>query len=217
MKSPMKPFFSLTLTLFAISATVRAKKYKSIEEVLTPHRMTPNPNPYQVTYDDGTKSPLLRLKTREQITSPSRQSYEETLDGFTVKQVNGKYVYLEVDDNTGEFIETNLVAGVDNPYSASIRKGAAERKELIKPKGPLHLKEPRSYNIFHRNLHEEEKDQYHRRTVITSGLLKNLVIPIRFSDHIGRSLPSKSDLNTLMNNNGPDTLCPTGSVRDVYL
>ena len=63
----------------------------------------------------------------------------------------------------------------------------------------------------------KEDEKSHRRTVITSGTLKNLVVPIRFADHTSRGLPSRSDLNALMNNVGPNPLCPTGSVRDVYL
>ena len=62
-----------------------------------------------------------------------------------------------------------------------------------------------------------DNTQARRRTTITSGTLNNLVVPFKFSDHTTRSLPSTSDLNTLMNNVGANSLCPTGSVRDVYL
>ena len=84
--------------------------------------MPPNPNPYRVKYDDGSTSPLLRLIMRGDETDLGHQAYEETLDGFTVKPVKGKYVYLEVDDDTGEYIETNSVAGEDDPYAARICK-----------------------------------------------------------------------------------------------
>ena len=215
MKSLTKTFHIFS---FAIGSIVRAENYKSSSnDVPTQHKMTPNPNPYQVTYDDGTKSPFLRLKARGDIgESVSFQAYEETLDGFTVKQVNGKYVYLDVNDNTGEYIQTNLVAGVNDPSSAGIRKGAASRVQTKKSK-LNDVKEPTSFNIFNRKLQGEEKDQHHRRTGITSGTLKNLVVPFRFSDHTDRTLPTRANLETLMNNNGPNALCPTGSVRDVYL
>lgn len=56
-----------------------------------------------------------------------------------------------------------------------------------------------------------------RRMAITQGVLKNLVIPFKFKDHTKRTLPSRSDLDILMNNEGPNSnVCPTGSVRDVY-
>jgi len=181
------------------------------------HRMEPNPNPYRVIYDDGTTSPFLRLRIQGEENSPLHQIYEETLDSFTVKSVEGKYVYLEVDDNTGEYIETDLVFGVDNPYSAHIHTDAAKRREKVLKRI---RKETKPSNIFDRKLQgERRKDnhKHHRRTVITSGILKNLVIPIRFKDHIGRPLPSKADLNTLLNHEGTNPLCPTGSVRNVYL
>jgi M6 family metalloprotease-like protein len=52
---------------------------------------------------------------------------------------------------------------------------------------------------------------------ITHGTLHNLVILIRFTDHKNRTLPSRADIDILMNHDGPHPLCPTGSVRDVVL
>jgi hypothetical protein len=48
----------------------------------------------------------------------------------------------------------------------------------------------------------------HRRTTTaTTGYVKNLVIPFKFSDHATRTLPSQSDLNILFN--GSDEECQT--------
>ena len=58
-------------------------------------------------------------------TDSEHQAYEGTLDGFTVKPVEGMYVYLDVDDDTGVYIETNLIAREDDPYAARIRKDAS--------------------------------------------------------------------------------------------
>mmetsp|Transcript_7093 Transcript_7093/g.10808 ORF Transcript_7093/g.10808 Transcript_7093/m.10808 type:complete len:161 (-) Transcript_7093:1192-1674(-) len=98
---------------------------------LISHPMPPNPEPYQVTYDDGTKSPLLRLRIDGDETDLSKQIWEETLDGFTVAPSGGKYVYVEVNDDSGELIETDLVVGVDDPYVSHIRKGAAAAAKKI--------------------------------------------------------------------------------------
>ncbi|KAG7373365.1 M6 family metalloprotease domain containing protein [Nitzschia inconspicua] len=49
-----------------------------------------------------------------------------------------------------------------------------------------------------------------------SGNLRNLVVLIRWSDHVGRTLPSRQDISILMNHKGPHALCPSGSVRDVF-
>jgi hypothetical protein len=56
-----------------------------------------------------------------------------------------------------------------------------------------------------------------RRRAAATGNMKILMIPFKFSNHGSRVVPSTADLAVLMNNVGPHSLCPTGSVRDVYL
>jgi M6 family metalloprotease-like protein len=55
-----------------------------------------------------------------------------------------------------------------------------------------------------------------RRASVTGNKL-NLMVPVKFADHINRSLPTTADLAILMNNEGSHPLAPTGSVRDFYL
>ncbi len=54
--------------------------------------------------------------------------------------------------------------------------------------------------------------------ITPAGTIRNLVVLIQFSNHVGRTLPSSSDIDVLFNSPGGDSnLAPTGSVRDVYL
>lgn len=57
----------------------------------------------------------------------------------------------------------------------------------------------------------------HRRATSTVGTLKNLVILIRFRDHMKRKLPNIDDIDVLMNNEEiDDVLAPTGSLKMKY-
>ncbi len=217
-KQPNKMKFpKLVLALLSICGVCASNDNDS---ALKLHSMPPNPLPYQVTYEDGSQSPLLRLKMKgDELSS---EVYEETLDGFTVgpsTDLGGKYTYRDVNMETGDLIDTGLVAGEADPYSMKVHKNAAVESSLMKAKNiahPLFKEENGSRKLRGPNV--PEKDQRsHRRTVITSGNMANLVLPIRFSDHTSRTLPSRAELNTLMNNDGPDPLAPTGSVRDVFL
>lgn len=74
-----------------------------------------------------------------------------------------------------------------------------------------------------RNRHLLENDPgpdvHGRRTVATTGTLKNLVVLLYFNDHheANRKVPSVDDINVLMNSDEPDNnLAPTGSLKGVY-
>ncbi len=190
--------------------------------------MRPNPEPYSITYEDGTESPLLFIKIRgdeDRVRGNDEAPlvYEETIDGFTVQPSaaqGGKYTYFDIDVETGDLIDTGLVAGEANPELMKVHKHAATMSEDLKVPNNAH---PDFKDDHHsRNLRgsklsvDEDFNTHHRRTEITSGVMNNLVVPIRFSDHTTRLLPSRGDLEVLMNNNGAATQCPTGSVRDVF-
>jgi M6 family metalloprotease-like protein len=59
-------------------------------------------------------------------------------------------------------------------------------------------------------------------TTATIGVINNLVILVRFADHMNRELPSQADIHRLYNSqttpifNPKDTIVPTGSVKQFY-
>jgi M6 family metalloprotease-like protein len=56
------------------------------------------------------------------------------------------------------------------------------------------------------------------RKKLTRGTLKQLVVLIRFADHINRTLPEPNEYDIMLNQRGGDSvLAPSGSVRDVFL
>ena len=134
------PFFVLSNIIIILTDVVKIEAaaphyHESFDTEDVVHPMGPNPNPYQVEYANGQKSPLIRLKIRGMLTSSSHQIYEETLEGFTVKYVNGTYIYYDVNEKTGEYIDTGVVAvaGADKPNkSYGIKPSAADRRYRIR-------------------------------------------------------------------------------------
>jgi len=179
-----------------------------------------NPKLYRETNYDGSKTPLIRLSAGEW----SGAAYETTENGYAVQKIEGYYKYLELNNVTGRLVDSGLHVrkGIE-PYR-NIAVGIKGRIESylnnnsrtsLKNQNPLRrIIEIEKNNGIPR---EHSHVNSHRRTA-TLGYRANLMIPFRFSDHLNRPLPSISDLNVLMNNIGPNKkLCPTGSVRDVYL
>ena len=70
------------------------------------------------------------------------------------------------------------------------------------------------HHIINQDIHEDDRVQ---RRIASNGVIRNLVVLLRFEDHDNRELPSASDISDVMNKLGGDPkLAPTGSVRDVF-
>ena len=121
----MKSSFAVGVYLLLSLSTISV-----VAAVLPADIMQPNPSPYQVKYKDGTMSPFIQIKVRGKIKS-NPEIYEETVDGYTVTPFKGKYIYLDIDKNNGNLVNTGLIAGRDDPYSFNVRKHAAKVRHTI--------------------------------------------------------------------------------------
>jgi M6 family metalloprotease-like protein len=192
--------------------------------------MSPNPNSYVERNKDGSVTPPIYLVGNWEI-GGFKTVQEVTASGYTVSKVHGNYEYMEFDQTTDTMISSKLVVGKDNPKVTASR---ASGKMLTTYEHEILRTNAKTKNetLFQRSMaasHTEEINAHEsprlqgshvvrRRMAAVVGKKKNLMIPFRFSDHSSRIVPTAEDLSVLMNNQGPhSTLCPTGSVRDVFL
>ncbi|MEM7222104.1 MAG: M6 family metalloprotease domain-containing protein [Pseudomonadota bacterium] len=132
-------------------------------------------------------------------------SWEEDANGFTVVRDNGRYVYARQAAN-GRLVSTPWQVGKVNPVTRGLRPRELPSRAVIDAQRAQGLGEAESAQV------------QGMPSFGPSGAIPNLVVPIRFSNHTGRTLPSQGDLDILFNaQGGHPSLAPTGSIRDVYL
>ncbi|MEX0324511.1 MAG: M6 family metalloprotease domain-containing protein [Puniceicoccaceae bacterium] len=189
--------FSLPKILLLIACTVPTGSIFAIQA---------NPDPYIAHQPDGTEIQL-RLRGDEWF------HVEQDVHGFTVIRDRGWYVYGKRDQASGRLVSSGLRVGVENPKAHGLRKG-----ELPSAKVRAERARALGHPLASDGSSESAGGESPAMASATSGVLKNLVVLIRWLDHAGRTLPSTSDVDILMNAPGGDpVLAPTGSVRDVYL
>lgn len=152
------------------------------------------PYPFTVEQPDGTAISL-------QAKGDEHFNWTEDADGYTVVKSNkGWYEYAEIGP-TGHLNPNGLVVGRDNPRAAGLQKRVLPSKAIRAQSAKT----------------TSSSDSSAPQAVPPLGVIKNLVVMVRFSNHTGRTLPSVSDMEVLFNAPGGDpTLAPTGSIRDVY-
>jgi hypothetical protein len=177
--------------------------------------MSPNPNPYYVTADNGVSQGPIYLRGGVQ------GAWEEEEDGYTVlPDKKGNYFYARQDAATGELVATTLPI---RKKVNGVLVGASPRKYGI----PRHVRpseeaQMRKCGDFCEKDHGQG-DRRLRNLVSTTGTLKNLIVLFKFKDHTTRTLPTAADITALMNHPGDgvntayNLLAPTGSVRFVSL
>lgn len=158
------------------------------------YAVSANPNGFQEIQPDGTVV-YLRVRGDEHF------SWTEDMEGYTVVRDKGWLEYARVNPQ-GRLVPTGLKLGINNPRANGLQKGelpsAAQRAASAKG--------------------NSGGSDSSVQQVLPAGTIRNLVVLIQFSNHVGRALPSVTDINVLFNAPGGDPqLAPTGSVRDVYL
>jgi hypothetical protein len=130
-------------------------------------------------------------------------------NGYTVVETkqNGRrrYVYAGGVDNNGDLVGTAHEVGKVRPDRLGLPKGIRGRG---RNRDDIANSTSRSSRL---------RETMRMRRLASTGTLKNLVVMVRFADHASRPLPDTASLNILFNNVGAHSLCPTGSVRDVWL
>lgn len=179
-----------------------------------------NPNPITETQSDGTSISL-------RVMGDEFDPFVTTEDGYTVLNKGGVYYYA-VRNGQGNLVPTGRRADVGDPpkgLGKKLRPTKEAREKECKDKQLL-CGDVSSHDAIE-TIHDEidsrrlgrlgRQLQEQRRLVATTGTLKNLVVLIKFADHTTRTLPSRADVDILMNQvGGHPTLAPTGSVRDIY-
>ncbi|KAA9132739.1 M6 family metalloprotease domain-containing protein [Marinihelvus fidelis] len=157
-----------------------------------------SPKPFQEVQPDGS---VITLYVR----GDEHFNWMEDTQGYTVVR-NGRWFEYGQRGASGRVNPNGLVVGRDNPRAAGLGKrvmpsAAVRGQSALRVNGQV-VNQPGS----------AAPD-----AIAPLGTVKNLVVLIRFADHVGRSLPSVSDMDVLFNSIGGDpSLAPTGSIRDVY-
>lgn len=128
-------------------------------------------------------------------------NWQEDANGFTVLKNRGRFVYAELDAR-GRLVPTAWEVGKVNPGAKGLQKRILPDRRLIEPQ----------------KAGGSSAGAEAPQAIAPAGTIKNLVVMVRFSDHVGRPLPSAADMGVLFNATAPHaTLAPTGSVKMVYL
>jgi M6 family metalloprotease-like protein len=161
------------------------------------HAVNASPFAFEAAQPDGTPVWL-------HIRGDERFHWKADLDGFTVVEDAGWFVYAER-GQSGHLVPTDLAVGKADPWAAGL-----STRILPTPAARAQLRA--------NGLQGSASASDALQSVAPLGAINNLVVMVQFSNHVTRTLPSSSDVDVLFNAVGGDAvLAPTGSVRDVYL
>jgi M6 family metalloprotease-like protein len=137
--------------------------------------------------------------------------FEDTR-GYTVVRDGAQYVYAR-QSLAGNLAPTAMRVGRDDPASGGLVPGIKASKAVVDALHRTVLPEPRSGTMA---LSAGATPPPPSR-IAPAGVVKNLVILAKFSDHDATKIRPQADYTTMMNTiAGDPVIAPTGSVRDYY-
>ena len=148
-------------------------------------------------------------------------------DGDVTASNSYYYSYAMLDPATGELVPSRCVVGRCDPakegFVPHVQPDDRARRRLADKTGFGMLQN-------HRQQRRRRRSRPRSRSLMAISrraqegepeVLKNLVLLLRFADHIDRDIPSRDDYDILFNTIGANPQdhpqCPTGSVRDYFL
>ena len=169
----------------------------------------PVPIPYQEVLPDGSFSQPIKL------VGNTRENHEEDQNGFTViHDDDGWLVYAKRDNQTGDLINAGIRVGEGNP-SEIARPHETQSEESLRRQCGSDCEADLDDAPHDRHL---EATKNRRKLIRNTGTVKNLVVLLRFADHVNRTQPTKEYIDIMFNGyDGYHRAAPTGSVRDVFL
>jgi M6 family metalloprotease-like protein len=163
--------------------------------------MNASPFPFRERQPDGSLTPLLKMMGN------TEHHKIVDMDGYTVIEDSHKwFVYATKDPSTGRLKSSGLRVGKSSPSRAGLPKGLEEPRKMetmrnLRASPSIGLSSPESQD----------------RRLQIAGKLRNLVVLIRFADHVNRPLPPTKHYDIIFNRRGGHSkLAPTGSVKDVF-
>ena len=176
-----------------------------------------NPHPFQLEHDGGKQTPDLFFRG----SGPHRSLMTDT-NGYTVIQDrnSSRFVYAMRNDTgtSEELVSSGIVVGEGDPAIKNIPK-------RLRPSS-FEYGDDNDDDDDDDDDEEEDARRYlledHRELAAPSkGQLYNLIVLVRFSNHVDRDLPTAAELEIVFNHEGnhPEgnhELAPTGSVRDFF-
>jgi M6 family metalloprotease-like protein len=153
-----------------------------------------SPYPFRLMQPTGSMTPKLMLHG-----GPNYHIMTDTKGYTVIEDDKATVVYAMKNATNGNLISSGMMVGNGNPANSGIPKRLVPNET--------------SKRLLTESLEWEAQP----RRLFMPPMLKNLVIPIRFSDHKHRTLPSRDDIDILFNEEeGHPILAPTGSIRDVF-